>query len=157
MNENSKIKKTLSKIKIEYLLVVVFLAVAVLIFFGGGETKRVEGEEAIDCYVNGLEKKLEESFSKVAGAGDVDVIISVKSGMETIVATEKITEGNKVSEAPILVGGKTVTLREDYPEIVGVIIVTKGADNLSLRMSLINSASVFLNIDKNLIQILKGR
>ena len=156
MNENSKIKKTLSKIKIEYLLVIVFLAVAVLIFFGGGETKRVE-EEAIDCYVDGLEKKLEESFSKVAGAGDVDVIISVKSGMETIVATEKITEGNKVSEAPILVGGKTVTLREDYPEIVGVIIVTKGADNLSLRMSLINSASVFLNIDKNLIQILKGR
>ena len=157
MNENSKIKKTLSKIKIEYLLVIVFLAVAVLIFFGGGETKRVVGEEDIDCYVNGLEKKLEESFSKVAGAGDVDVIISVKSGMETIVATEKITEGNKVSEAPILVGGKTVTLREDYPEIVGVIIVTKGADNLSLRMSLINSASVFLNIDKNLIQILKGR
>ncbi len=155
MSEEKGIKKFLSKIKIEYLIVIVLTVICLIFVFGGiSSEKKTESKSNIDEYVSSLENKLKKNLSLVSGAGNVSVIISVASGMETVLATVKTTEDNSIKEEPFTVGGKTVVITETYPEITGVVIVAEGANNLAVRVSLINAVSVFLNIESNKIQIL---
>ena len=94
-----------------------------------------EGDEII-AYVKDLENRLEKTLSKVKGAGEVSVVITVDSGKETVLASEKVTvteDGRTtVTESPIMVNGKPVVLKENYPEIVGVLIVAQGANSISV-------------------------
>ena len=55
-----------------------------------------------------------------------------------------------------MVGGKPFVIKESYPEIVGVVIVADGANNLSVKMSLLNAAQVFLSIDEQKIKVLSA-
>ncbi len=155
MSEEKSIKNILSKIKIEYVIVIAFAVIALIIILGGTtKNNELNNLSSIDNYVAALENKLENSLSKVTDAGKVNVIISVDSGMETVLATEKITENGITTETPFTVGGKTIVLTENYPKISGVVIVAEGASNLSVKVALINATSVFLNIDSEKIQVL---
>lgn len=155
MNQDNGIKKLLSKIKVEYLIVGIIAIVCLLVISGTFTSKDENDQEnSIDNYVENLEDKLKKNLSLVSGAGKVSVIISVESGMQTVLATVKTKDEKTYTEAPFTVGGKTVALTESYPKISGVIIVAEGANNLQVRVSLINATSVFLNIESDKIQIL---
>lgn len=147
------------KIKTEYLIVIALAVVAFIIafnfFFKRAEPASIGNE--IESYVSILEEKLETCLKKVNGAGKVSVIISVASGKEQVVATERKTDNfGNVTESPIMVGGKPFVVKESYPEIVGVVIVSDGAKNLNVKMSLLNAAQVFLSIDESKIKILSA-
>ena len=149
----------LKKIKIEYLVVVALALVALIITFNAfsSDNKDVATVNEIDAYVDGLENKLEACLKKVSGAGDVKVIISVASGKSQVVATENTTDvyGN-VTESPLMVNGKPFVIKENYPEIVGVVIVAQGANNLAVKMNLLSAAQTFLSIDEGKIKVLSA-
>ncbi|MFR6056784.1 MAG: hypothetical protein ACLUHK_09420, partial [Eubacteriales bacterium] len=112
----------------------------------------------IIAYVKDLENRLEKTLSKVKGAGEVSVVITVDSGKETVLASEKVTvteDGRTtVTESPIMVNGKPVVLKENYPEIVGVLIVAQGANSISVMKNLQQAAVSLLNINLSRIEIL---
>ncbi len=155
MSENGFLKKLFSKFKSEYLIVIILAVVCIAVVFNGFFSfEKKDSNDDVDEYVKGLEDKLEKSLSLLSGAGKVTVIISVESGKETVLATVKTNEQGVSKEEPFTVGGKTVVLTETYPKISGVVIVAEGANNLSVRVSIINAASVFLNVNSDKIQIL---
>ena len=154
MTEKWSLKGLISKFKIEYLLILVFAVVLLIIFTGGSSNDDVKQVSTIDSYVEALEKKLSLALSKIDGAGKVSVVISVESGMQTVLATEKTTENGVTREEPFTVGGKTVVIKETYPEITGVLIVAKGANNLSTKVAIINATAALLDIESNKIQVL---
>ena len=51
-------------------------------------------------------------------------------------------------------GGKPVVKMESFPEILGVVIVADGANNLTVKMDLLNACKVFLSIDESKIKVL---
>lgn len=156
--ENGVLKKFFSKVKIEYLIVIALAAICLIVVFGGITTSNKSNEKSdIEDYVSNLEDKLQKNLSKVRDAGKVSVIISVDSKMETVLATVKKSDVDTVYEEPFTVGGKTVVLTETYPKVSGVIIVAEGADNLSVKLALMNATKVFLDIDSEKIQILPMR
>ena len=154
MTEKWSLKGLISKFKIEYLLILVFAVVLLIIFTGGSSNDDVKQVSTIDNYVEALEKKLSLALSKIDGAGKVSVVISVESGMQTVLATEKTTENGVTREEPFTVGGKTVVIKETYPEITGVLIVAKGANNLSTKVAIINATAALLDIASDKIQVL---
>lgn len=154
MTEKWSLKGLISKFKIEYLLILVFAVVLLIIFTGGSSNDEVKQVSTIDSYVEALEKKLSLALSKIDGAGKVSVVISVESGMQTVLATEKTTENGVTREEPFTVGGKTVVIKETYPEITGVLIVAKGANNLSTKVAIINATAALLDIASDKIQVL---
>ena len=154
MTEKWSLKGLISKFKIEYLLILVFAVVLLIIFTGGSSNDEVKQVSTIDNYVEALENKLSLALSKIDGAGKVSVVISVESGMQTVLATEKTTENGVTREEPFTVGGKTVVIKETYPEITGVLIVAKGANNLSTKVAIINATAALLDIESNKIQVL---
>ena len=112
----------------------------------------------MNAYVEELENKLSQTLSKVSGAGNVSVVITVESGMQTVLANKTVTttnsNGTTTEESPIIVNGKTVVLKELYPKIIGVLIVAQGANNIAVLNKLQQATVSLLNIELNQIEIL---
>lgn len=159
MNNKKSFKDLLKKVKPEYLMIAA-AAIIVLILFGSSFVKtQTEKDYNVNDYVDMLETKLSDRLSELDGAGKVNVIISVKSGMRSEIATEKQVGGigDRTTETPVLISGKPLVLGEIYPEICGVIIMAKGAENVKVRLSLIMAAQTFLDVSSDKIQVLPMR
>ena len=155
-NVISKIKEN-KKVRI---LLVFLLALLLIVFLTIGSTTNKETEVLSDAqtYVYNLENKLETTLSKIKGVGDVNVIIKTESGMETVLAKETIiketSNGIETIESPILVNGKTVTLKELYPKITGVLIVAEGANSITITQKIQQATTSLLGVDIKNIEIL---
>ena len=145
--------------KIQYIIVGILAVIAIIIvaasYFSPSSAETYSYE---DDYVSVLEAKLSSVLSEVDGAGKVSVVITVESGMETVLAMETVTtetsSGIEIVETPIVVNGKTVVLKELYPKITGVLIVAEGARSLSVLSKIQQAAVSLLDIDINSIEIL---
>ena len=166
-NKNTKfISNFLEKIrankKAQYVIIAVFLVVILCIFLFGGTSNQsnvTTNSDPIITYVKNLENKLSSVLSKVSGAGKVSVIISVESGMETVLAMqttkkEGVNGQIEVQTSPIIINGKTVVLKELYPKIKGVLIVAEGANKIAVMAKLQQATMSLLDIEINQIEIL---
>ena len=145
--------------KIQFALIACFLIIVLLIFFVGYDTQsKSQTSDAISEYVLSLENRLSKSLSEVKGVGDVSVVITVESGMENVIAmkttTKETSTGHQIEEEPIIVNGKTVTLKEKYPIITGVLVVAEGADSISVLTRIQQATMSLLDIKLEQIEIL---
>ena len=161
ISKNNNLFTRLKKIKSEYLIILCLGVALIAIFLSTFNTKSTTQTSSVTDYVSMLESKLSKQLSEIEGAGKVVVLISVKQGLTTEIATEKKTvndsNGSKIEETPILVSGKPIVLTELYPEICGVIVVAKGASDLKVRASLLCATQTFLNVTSDKIEILTMR
>ncbi|MBQ8426621.1 MAG: hypothetical protein IJX16_02540 [Clostridia bacterium] len=156
----SIIEKIKNNKKLQIILIIVLSIIVVGIFVSNFFVNDEAEPEtnAINEYVYNLEKRLENTLSQVEGAGAVSVVITIESGMETVLAMEKVVKETEttteIKETPVIINGKPIILKEQYPKIIGVIIVAKGANNIAV-MSKIQQATIsLLDININQIEIL---
>ena len=162
---NSRINNFITKLKTDrktrIVAITIGLALIIIIIgvnlFGGKHKNENSGDSALE-YVYSMEQKLESLLNKIDGAGKVSVALSVESGMETVFATETVVKetsnGRETVSKPILVNGKTVVLKEMYPEINGVVIVAEGAENIAVYRRLQQATLSLLNVKASQIEIL---
>ena len=160
---NEKIALALDKIKnskfnkaiIVVLLIAMGVVAVAITFTGNVKTESVTSESS---YVEILEKKLEKSLSLVKGVGKASVVITVESGMKTVLAMKTITKTvngvTEIEETPILINGKPLTIREEYPDITGVLIVYEGQYNIAVITKIQQAAISLLNVKPEKIEIL---
>lgn len=160
---NKLLEKLKGKKWIEYLFLGVLSIILIIVFLSAiGKEEKKDIVSTIDGYVTNLEYRLSTALSQVDGAGSVTVVITVESGMETVLATEKTVTENPdksvtTSETPIIINGKTVVLMEKYPKIVGVLIVAQGADNFAIMNKLQQATVSLLDIDISKVEILSKK
>ena len=158
--KNNFLDKIKNNKKIQYITVIVLSLIITLIFLFSylNESGKSEVSDGVEGYVTRLETRLSEVLAKVKGVGKTAVIIKVDGGMETVIAKKTvITEvGGKTEteESPVLVNGKTVILKELYPEISGVIIVAEGAENITVMRRIQDAVLSLFDLDLNKIEIL---
>ena len=159
MNNKRSIKELFGKIKPEYLMIAAAMIIVLILFCSSFVKTKTEKEYDVNDYVTMLETKLSDRLSELDGAGKVKVIISVRSGMRSEIATEKQVNGigERTTETPVIISGKPLVLGEVYPEICGVIIMAKGAENIKVRLSLTTAAQTFLDVSSDKIQVLPMR
>jgi stage III sporulation protein AG len=149
------------------------LAVAVLVFAAFYQGGKAPAAASAGDPLRELETRLAGILSDMKGAGKVNVMIMYDGGMELVTAESKsvttnkttdtsggvdrITENTTETSTPIIIneGGqsKPIILKEIMPNILGVVIVAEGADNISVRMELLKAASKILNVNSSLIEI----
>ncbi len=161
LKDNAFLKKLLSSKKNKTIIIVLLIVILVLSLVFSNIKKNVNSKENIVVapdYQSEMEQRLSKTLSKVEGAGKVSVIINLKSGMQTVIAMETtVTEtkdGRITVETPVIVNGKTIVLKELYPEINGVIIVAEGAKNISVYNKLLQATMSLFNIKADKIEIL---
>ena len=162
--------------------IVTFVAVGAALMFIGGSFGKEESMAKTtvsekEVKTESLEDRLEYILTKIEGAGRVEVLITYKSGRELIVAqqvNEENTETNetaKVGDERIIKSGikesvyvliensdgseTPLVLKEEEPEIEGVIIVAEGGNNILVKNSLINATEAALGVSTHKIQVLK--
>ncbi len=152
------LKEKYKKIKFEYIIIFIALIFVFILFLSSNNSSKVVNQKEIEDYVMSLEEKLSTHLSKIEGAGKVSVIISVKEGLTTQIAVEKVvttdSNGSKTEETPVLVSGKPIILTEIYPEISGVVIIAKGADDLKVKIALLSATQTYLDVTSDKIEIL---
>ncbi|MBO7344419.1 MAG: hypothetical protein J6U92_00575 [Clostridia bacterium] len=147
--------------KLQYITVGVLSLIVLFVFcynFTNDSGVKVSTSDQVSEYVYSLENKLSNALSKVEGAGDVSVVITVKSGNETVLATSttinETANGTEKIETPLVINGKTIIVKEKYPEITGVLIVANGASNIYVMTKIQQATVSLLDISPNQIEIL---
>ena len=134
---------------------------------GDGEQKpdtgaQVETREDFD--LEALEEKLSRTLSQVEGAGQVTVTLTVKRGMEQVLASDRTTSvtdrGSSVAEETVLVGSggsqEAVLLSRNYPTFQGALVVCQGGDSAEIRLLLTQAVSSLTGLGADRVTVCKG-
>ena len=126
----------------QYKYVLIVIAVGILLLLwptGDGKRQAADGilpEPQEDFDLEALEEKLSRTLSQVEGAGQVTVTLTVKSGMERVLASDRTTSvtdrGSSVEEETVLTGSggsqEAVLLSRRYPTFQGAVVVCQCGD-----------------------------
>ena len=169
------------KKKLQYLAVLLVVIVILAIYFanaGAPANQEPEGTGAkpVSEAVSGsIEEKLQETLSKIEGAGQVQVMITYESSAEIVPAvsvdtqtstttdegedgTSKTNTENTQSEIVTVngsEGGSALVLKEKSPPVKGVIVVAQGADDIRVKLSLLSAVETILNISPDQVDVYK--
>ena len=116
-----------------------------------------------------LESRLEQVLSQVAGAGRVEVMVTLNSSKEQVVAQEKAETASRDAEGGAESGLETryvllekadgstspLVLKEEEAKVEGVLIVAEGADNVLVTDSLSRAAQALLAVPAHKVEVLK--
>lgn len=114
-------------------------------------TQTISAEE----YTEHLEHSLTQLISSIDGAGEVQVAVTLESSTQTVYALnqkEEETEHIILNQAQ----GQNALIEMVWePEIRGVAIVCKGADNIKVCSQITETVSVLTGVSTNRISIAK--
>ena len=133
------------------------------------DTKNISNDE----YISYLENRLEQTIGGMDGAGRVMVMITLKDGGEKILdknrpyesatdtskeeGKEEVSERVKSMQETVLVKkeGDTgpIIVKEQYPEVEGVVVLCEGGDNKELSLQIKEMAGALFSIEAHKIVI----
>ncbi len=146
-------------------LIAVLLCVFYFTFFNNKKTDKTEqistnSFSSAEEYVDWIENKLNNVLSQISGAGKTSVLVTLESGFSYDYAKEvesRTSNGGDVvitSETVILVNGEPVVVKEWYPVIKGVVVVSAGAKDFTVKMKLLEAVETLLEVEEKQIKIL---
>ena len=145
----------------------IVLAVGIVLMLIPGATEELQEEQepaAVEEPAASLEERLEEILEQIAGAGRVEVMLSVKAGAETVY---QLNEDSTQSESTGSVQTKVVTVTDSDrnqmglikqikpPVYLGAIIVCQGAENPEIRLAIVSAVSSITGLGSDKISVLK--
>lgn len=161
----------LLKILGQYKFVLIVIAAGIILLLwptdakeetASAEEGQMSGEERFS--VEELEDRLSEALSRVAGAGKVTVVLTVKSGMERVLATDTTAsqsdDRREVEEQTVIIstgdGEEAVLITQRYPTFLGALIVCEGGDDPNVRLQLTQAVAVLTGLGTDRITVCKG-
>ena len=166
-----KIKKV-KHLDIVIAVAVVGLALLFIVssFTSTGESATVAVKE-VD-YLE-LEDRVCDVLSEIKGAGRVKVMINFSDTGEIVTATtnnsstdktvdtsssgDRTTESKTDNVSPVIIqrdGEDTpLIVKEIAPEVLGVVVVAEGADNVGVRINLLQAVQTLLNVKADKVEI----
>ncbi|MCL2568650.1 MAG: stage III sporulation protein AG [Oscillospiraceae bacterium] len=156
----TKFLKVIEKNK--YVCLVLLLGVVILIWpFGGGTAPtaaappQTPAEHPLAFSLEEKEARLAYALSQIEGAGEVIVMLSLRTSLEQEVAVDEDQSGRRAT-VTISTGAGTqseVTLRYRYPEFQGALIVSEGAHNATVRLQLTQAVAALTGLGTDRITV----
>lgn len=152
---------------------------------GGGETEDIASAKETDLMEGGelqsytafLEKTLEELLSSMEGAGQVKVMITLKSSGEAVVEKDMVTDRNSSTEVDSAGGSRNASSLSETgetvytsasggvsypyvkqiicPRIEGVVVSAQGGDNQTVNKNITEAIQALFGIEVHKIKVIK--
>lgn len=165
-----KLAKSLEKYKFILLVLLAGMLLLLLPTSVDGEGGRV-GEEAREAVeytfsLSELEEKLEKTLSKIEGAGDVTVALTLRSGTRQVLAqdmtvSDRNGDGSEERTTVVISSGsgreEAVSLQELAPQFQGAVVVCPGGDDPAVQLRLAEAVSDLTGLGADKISICKGK
>ncbi|MBR2354142.1 MAG: hypothetical protein IKA76_06565 [Clostridia bacterium] len=129
---------------------------------GGREAKETGESVCPDAaeYAERVEEEIRAICSRVRGAGEVSVAVTLKGGYRAVYATDSQSGSSGYKSNTVLIGSGSsegaVLICYENPEIGGVGIVCRGASDPSVRDSIISLVSAAFDVKTNKIYVATG-
>ena len=152
----------------KYVLLVIAAGILLLLWpSGDGKQKpdtSVQTETREDFDLEALEEKLSRTLSQVEGAGQVTVVLTLRSGVEQVPLTDRSTStgerGSSVEEKTVVINtgsGQQAAVRvERCPAFQGAVVVCPGGDRAEVRLLLTQAVSSLTGLGADKITVCKG-
>lgn len=168
------------KKKLQYLAILLVVIVILAIYFtsAGSPVSQEPVSQAAtisETVPSSVEEKLQETLSKIEGAGLVQVMITYESSAEIVPAISVDTQTSTTtdereggssttksenSQSEVVTvngssGNNALVLKENSPPVKGVIVVAEGADDIGVKLSLLSAVKTILNISPDQVDVYK--
>ncbi len=173
-----------TKKKIQYAAILLVVIVILAIYFASvGGNKPANDNDTSSAAANSsavssgdsTAEQLQKTLSAIEGAGRVEVMITYESTGEIVPAfsvdkqssttTDEGEDGKSTTNSEntqsevVTIGGSSgseaLVLRENSPKIKGVIVVAQGADNIGVRLNLLDAVQTILDIRPDQVNVYK--
>lgn len=126
-----------------------------------------KAEESTPDYKTQMEEQLSATLGKIKGVGRVCVMLSLRTGTETIYQTDSSISSqtgdnpsDSASEATVILsrgsGGQEAVVRKTIlPGFQGALIVCEGADDPAVKLNVINAVSGLTGLGSEKITVVK--
>ena len=113
-----------------------------------------------------LEEKLEKTLSKIDGAGEVTVALTLRTGTRQVLAQDTAVsdrDGDSSEERTTVVVSsgsgreETVSLQQMAPQFQGAVVVCPGGDDPTVQLRLAEAVSDLTGLGADKISICKGK
>ena len=161
-----KLIKLLERYKFVLLVAVAGAALLLLPSGDSGQAERAEQPVYGEFDLEELEEKLSRTLSEVEGAGEVQVILTVKGSSRQVLAQDiTASRGGESSEesrsAVVISRGsgqeEAVSLQRLYPAFQGALVVCPGGGDPQVRLALIEAVSALTGLGTDKISICKSK
>ena len=170
VNAGRKLAAALEKYKFVLLVLLAGVLLLALPLPGGGGTEAA-GEEApalagADFDLEDLERRMEAALSRVEGAGEVSVVLTLRSGTRQVLAQDissaRAGEEETEERTTVVVSAgsgreEAVALQQVYPQFQGALVVCAGGDDPGVQLKLMEAVSALTGLGSDKISICKGR
>ena len=154
--------------KYKYVLLVAALGVVLLLW---PTEKKAESPTPADnpsiiggLDVEGTEKAMEEILGKISGVGRVDVMLTLHTGGELVLAQDsslrysgsvQSPDNYERSSQPVTDSGGVVVTQEKLPQYRGALVVCEGGGNDAVRLQVISAVSALTGLGSDRIAVVK--
>ena len=122
--------------------------------------------------LSALETRLEETLSVCEGVGKIEVLLTQKTGTESVYernyakngreqsdSGESETETDEESELSLVktgsYGEQPVLIRQNYPELRGALVVCEGGNNAQIRLGVTEAVRALTGLSSESITVMK--
>lgn len=168
--EKRKLKAPLEALnKYKYVLLVALLGAVLLLWPSGRDgaeavlnTGGAEGVSGGD--VAKTEQAMEEILGKISGVGKVDVMLTLQTGGEKVLAQDsslrysgpvQSPDSYERSAQPVTDSGGVVVTQEKLPLYRGALIVCEGGGNDAVRLQVIEAVAALTGLGSDRIAVVK--
>ena len=171
MERVNKLSKTIlaGLKKYKYAVLILLLGIALMLLPFGKKEEAPEAEVQEDtltdeAYAQALEQRLEDMLCQVSGAGQVRVMLTLQTGSRTEYQTDtqisdSETQSQEERKTVILSEGsaydKAAVSAVQYPRFQGALILCQGADQSTVRLSLVNAVAALTGLSSGQITVIK--
>ena len=155
--------------KYKYAVLVLLLGIALMLLPFGKKEETTETEVQVEtlsdeAYAQALEQRLEDMLCQVSGAGQVRVMLTMQTGSRTEYQTDtqisdSETQSQEERKTVILSEGsaydKAAVSAVQYPLFQGALILCQGADQSTVRLSLVNAVAALTGLSSGQITVIK--
>ena len=154
--------------KYKYVLLVAALGAVLLLWPTGEREAASGGSESVSVGsrtdLEQMERAMEEILGKINGVGKVDVMLSLHSGGELVLAQDsslrysgsvQAPDSYERSTQPVTDAGGVVVTQEKYPQYRGALIVCEGGENDAVRLQIVSAVSALTGLGSDRIAVVK--
>lgn len=154
--------------KYKYVLLVAALGALLLLWpmerGDGGADPAAAGPTAAGTDLAQTEKAMADILGKIDGVGRVEVMLTLHSGGERVLAQDsslrysgsaQAPDSYERSSQPVTDAGGVVVTQEKYPQYRGALVVCEGGGNDAVRFQVISAVSALTGLGSDRIAVVK--
>ena len=152
----------------KYRFAALVLAIGLLLMLLPTKTKQTDNKTSIENHTAALYEdpcqRLSEILSRVEGAGEVEILLTVATGEETVFQTNddiSSSEANNTSHKTTVTINSADKNQEGLikqinpPKYLGAIVVCEGADSPSVRLAIVDAVAKVTGLGSDRVSVLK--